>query len=410
MKLARTAHSAIVLLLCLGTTCPSQAQQAFDALGDRLSVVSADGTRWARLSVMTDLAVFVSERPPPGLLRSNEQPLIAPRTALLFDASLGPRLSAHAQARIDRGYDPGRHTDGDARFDEYYLEALLLDAGQIVLRAGKFATVFGGWVERHLAWDNPLITAPALYEDLVAITDRAAPSDFATFAERRDAPDNKQGWVPMIWGPSYTTGASLVGHLDTVTLAIEAKNAALSARPESWSAVDSGFETAPTVTGRIAWHPRTEWTLAISGSRGPYLRDEARATLPAGNELDDFLQTIVATDMTYELHRMQLWVEVARGGFEVPQVGDVDAFSGFAEVRYMLAPQWWLAGRWNQSWYDDAPGLRHSWDRDLRRLDLGLGYRYDAHVEAKLEYSVGDQSGDDSNGNQLLAAQLVFWF
>ena len=399
-----------VLVGGLGAADSGHAVSVFDALGDNLSVTSADGARSARLSLMTDISVLVPERPPPGLQRSNDVPFIAPRVALFFDATFGPRLTGHVQGRVDRGYDPGWDSAGDARFDEYFLEALLFDHGHVTLRAGKFATVFGAWVDRHLAWNNPLITAPALYEDMLAITDRAAPADFATFVARQNAPDNKAGWVPVIWGPSYTTGAALIAQVDRVDFAIEVKNAALSSRPEAWSAVDHGFETTPTVTGRIAWQPRADWTLGASGSRGPYLRDESRRTLPAGRDLDDFVQTVIATDATFERHRLQLWLELARSDFEVPRVGDVGVFSGFVEARYKLAPQWWLAGRWNQSWFDDTPTLQQAWDRDLRRLDVALGYRHDAHIEAKLEYSVGDQSGGDTNGNQLFAAQLVLWF
>lgn len=406
----RAWHYVAVLVGGLGAADPGHALAVFDVLGESLSVTGADGMPSARLSMMTDVTVLVPERPPPGLLRSNDVPFVAPRAAFFFDATFGPRLAGHAQARIDRGYDPGRQPDGDARFDEYFLEALLFERGQVTLRAGKFATVFGAWVERHLAWDNPLITAPALYEDMLAITDRTAPADFATFVARHDAPDNKAGWVPVIWGPSYTTGAALSGQVGQFDLAIEVKNAALSARPEAWSAVDHGFDTTPTVSGRIAWQPRADWTLGASASRGPYLRAEARRTLPPGRDLDDYLQTVIAADATFERHRLQLWLELARSDFEVPRVGDVGVFSGFVEARYKLAPQWWLAGRWNQSWFDDTPTLQQSWDRDLRRLDIALGYRYDVHIEAKLEYSVGDQSGGDTNGNQLFAAQLVLWF
>lgn len=402
---------ALVLAPFLGLGhAPTASPNGLDALGDRLSVISNDGSRWARLSAMTDVIVFMPERPASGSLIADETPFVAPRTALFLDAALGSRLSVHAQARVDRGFDPGRERNGDARVDEYFIDALLFEAGKTTLRAGKFATVFGAWVERHLAWDNPLITAPALYEDLVTITDRAAPADFAVFNGRRDLPDNKQTWVPVVWGPSYATGASLAMQSGSVDMAIEVKNGALSSRPESWSAVDHGFEAGATVTGRLGWRPRAEWTLGLSGSHGPYLREAARSTLPVGRELGDFSQTTLAADLTYELHRLQVWAELARSSFEVPRVGDLGTYGGFVEVRYKVAPQWWLAGRWNQSWFDDTPTLEQTWDRDLRRLDLAVGYRHDAHIQAKLEYSLGDQSGGDTNGNQHFAAQIVIWF
>ena len=69
-----------------------------------------------------------------------------------------------------------------------------------------------------------------------------------------------------------------------------------------------------------------------------------------------------------------------------------------------------MAGRLNHSWFDNLPGLDTAWDRDLTRADLAIGFRQSAHLQAKLEYSFGDQSGGNTNGNQLVAAQVLLWF
>jgi hypothetical protein len=379
-------------------------------LGQRLTFVSPERDTWARISFSGDVGVYAPDRPAIGLLFADDALFMAPRVGLALDAGKGARLRAHAMLRADRGFDPGSERHGDVRFDEYYLQADLFDAARARLRVGKFATAFGGWVERHRAWDNPLISAPAVYEDMVTVTDRSVPASVAEFAARRNAPENKVGWVPIVWGPSYATGASLTAGAGPVDALVEVKNAALSSRPNTWDALDRSAPDRLTVTGRLAWHPSPTWTLGTSWSRGPYLQKDARATLPENSGVDDFDQTTVGLDLTFERHRLQLWSELVRVRFEVPRVGDVEAHSGFIELRYKTVPRVWLAARWNGSWFDRIPGRRESWDRDLQRIDLGVGYRHDAHMQAKLEVSHADQSGGNTNGQYLITAQFSMWF
>lgn len=96
--------------------------------------------------------------------------------------------------------------------------------------------------------------------------------------------------------------------------------------------------------------------------------------------------------------------------FEVPNVGALNVLSGFIEAKYKLNAQWWLASRWNQSWFGDIPGTSRAWDNDGWRLDLSVGHRFSRHVQAKLQYSLAERSGNDQEGNHLLAAQITVKF
>src|SRR5919204_1632354 len=103
----------------------------------------------------------------------------------------------------------------------------------ITLQIGKFATVVGNWVPRHLSWDNPFINAPLPYENITAVSDKGAPASARDFVERFER--EKYEFVPVIWGPSYASGISVSGRLGKFDYAAEMKNASLSSRPESWS-------------------------------------------------------------------------------------------------------------------------------------------------------------------------------
>ena len=388
-----------MVLLGLGTT-----------IGLGTTMMSSAAEPLADISFVVDAAFYAPDAPAPGLVFSDDDVTFAPRLSMFVDAPLGSRATVRALARANKGFDPGSEPNVEVRFDEYFVEVHVLDASRLDVRVGKFRTAFGSWVRRHLAWENPLITAPALYEDVLPMTDQAAPADPAAFVARRNSQDKQPDWVPIVWGPSYATGAALSGATDTLRLDVEVKNTAVSSRPETWDALTDGFDTDPTVTGRLEWRPAPEWSFGSSASLGPYMQDDAEPTLPDGDSVDDFDQTTFGLDAAYEHHRLQVFSELALAEFEVPRVGDVEVLSGFVEAKYKVTPQLWAAGRWNQSWFDDAPGLDVPWDRDTRRLDLALGFHHGEHVATKLQWSVGDQAGRDTDGDHLLAAQVVAWF
>jgi hypothetical protein len=401
---------AMFVATCL--MCAARAALAQDVLDDidrKLAYASSDGAWVVDLSLMSDVTFYAQDAPAQGLLFSDNDEYVAPRVAAFLDVGYHEWLVLHAQVAADRGFDPGEASGGDARIDELFVDAHLTDAGRLSLRVGKFASSFGGWIARHLAWDNPMITAPLIYEDVLPMTDRTAPLNDAAFASRRNTVDKQRDWVPIVWGPSYTSGASLSGSTDTVDATVEVKNAALSSRPETWDVFAGGYETDPSVTGRLRWHPSEAWWFGGSASRGAYLQDDAKPTLPVGKHIDDYDQTTFGVDASYEHRRLQLWAELVHAKFDTPVVGDVAALSGFIEARYKATAQVWVGARWNQSWFDDAPSADASWNRDMRRLDLALGYRHTAHLEVKAQYSLSDQAGREIDGEHLFAAQFVLW-
>lgn len=373
-----------------------------DQVDDALTLVSSDEAWKMDLSFLADAELFVPESAAQGTLGFiDDDAFFQPRFSAFLDASYEERWKAHALLRIDRGFDPGSAPDGEVRLDEYYLHWHVLEDDRIALRAGRFATSFGAWTGRHLSWDNPFVTSPLAYGDTLPLTDHQPPPTRAAFAGRRDGIDTPATWVPIVWGPSYATGASISGRVGDIDYALELKNAALSSRPEEWDAIQRGdFRTPANVTARLAWHPAPEWTLGGSFSHGPWMIAE------------DADQTTYGLDAAYARGHLQVWAELLHARFEVPGVGDVHTTSAFIETKYKLSPRFWIAARWNQAWNGDIPGLVDalSYDRDLWRADLALGIRLSRHAQLKLQYSIGDKTGNDPEGDHLLAAQATIRF
>ena len=253
-----------------------------------------------------------------GLINTDDHLLFNPRLSLFLDAQLGPHVYLFVQSRIDRGFDPA-DAGAQVRLDEYALRVTPWDDGRFNLQVGKFATVVGNWVQRHHSWENPFITAPLPYENLTAISDTLVPLSAEAFVYQLP-PNERYEHNPLIWGPSYATGISAAARFDKFDLAVEVKNASLSSRPETWDALDSGFDQ-PTISARVGFRPNESWNFGFSASSGPYYRPEAASILPRGRDIEDFRELLLGQDISYAVHHWQFWAEFYEVRFEVPRVG-----------------------------------------------------------------------------------------
>lgn len=408
---AGSSALAVLLAACaIALSNPGKAVEWLDQLDQALYIESPQGFFRSDLSIQADLEAYHSEKAPPGLLFEEDDFFWNPRLSLYLDTRLGEHLYSLVLFRVDRGFDPGAVPGGEGRFDEYLLRYTPFEDPRINFQIGKFATVFGNWVERHDSWNNPLITAPLAYENVMVVGDQAAPPSRAGFAGRRNLADNKRGWLPVIWGPSYAAGASVFGLVDKFEYALELKNASISSRPFAWDPFTVDWDH-PTVTARLGFRPNAAWNVGLSGSYGAYLLPGA--TLPAGSSVGQFKQLTFGPDLRYSWRHWELWSEAFFSRFEVPIVGNADTFVYYVETRYKLTPRWFLAGRWNQQFFGEVPngrGGEQRWDRDVWRLDGGVGYRFGRHLQAKLQYSYAHENGSPKQGDQLVAGQVTVRF
>jgi hypothetical protein len=385
------------------------AEDFLDQVDDALTLNAFHGDVRAKLSGLLDLEVFRLDLPPPGLIETNHRFLANPRLSLFLDAQIGPHVYLFVQSRVDRDFDP-HDQEVRIRLDEYALRINPWEADCFDLQVGKFATVVGNFVQRHLSWENPFITAPLPYENLTAVSDTQTPSGLRDFVSGFVFDEDEN--IPLIWGPSYATGGSVAGKVGKFSYAAEIKNSALGSRPKSWSATEIGFEN-PTLSGRIGFQPNPAWNFGVSASDGPYFRPEAAATLPPGRSIGDYHEILLGQDISYALHHLQLWAEFYEVRFQVPRIGNADTFAYYLEGKYKFTPQLFGAMRWNQQLFgtvSDSTGGSARWGHDLWRIDTSLGYRFTAHTQLKLQYSFQDENSDSRDLVHTLAAQFTLRF
>ncbi|PYL45821.1 MAG: hypothetical protein DMF40_14465 [Verrucomicrobia bacterium] len=406
MKLVRT------LCFCLlASSAPAfEIDELFDRLDAALTVAAFQDNFRARVSGTIDLEFYNFEQPAPGLIDSSSDNLFNPRLTLFLDAQIGSQIYFFAQARVDRGFDPSDH-GAQVRLDEYALRITPWADGRFTLQLGKFATVIGNWVPRHLSWDNPFVDAPLVYENITAISDKAAPYSAYDFAFRMYA-NEKYSFNPVIWGPSYASGVSVSGRVGWFDYAAELKNASLSSRPESWNATEVDFEY-PTFSARVGLRPNQMWNFGFSVSNGSYFRAEAQQTLPPGRDIGDYRELVVGQDASFAWHHLQVWAEVYEARFEVARVGNADTLAYYLEAKYKFTPQFFGALRWNQQLFskvDVGGGETIRWGHDLGRVDIAAGYRFTSYTQLKLQYSFQQQTSGPHDNNHLFAAQLTVRF
>ena len=399
------------LILCF-LACTARALDTDDLL-DRvdaaLSTAAFQDNVRLRLSGTIDLEGYHFQQPAPGLIDSNIDNLFNPRLTLFLDAQIGSQVYLFVQSRLDRGFDPSDH-GAQVRLDEYALRFTPWKDGRFTLQVGKFATVIGNWVPRHLSWENPFINAPVVYENVTAVSDKVAPKSVDYFVYRFHG--EKYEFNPVIWGPSYASGVSVSGRLGKFDYAAEMKNSSLSSRPESWDATEVGFHH-PTFNARLGFRPNQMWNFGFSASDGPYFRPEAESTLPRGRDIGDFRELVLGQDASFAWHHLQLWAEVYEARFEIPRVGDADTLAYYFEAKYKFTPQLFGALRWNQQIFgsvDDGRKGSLRWGQDLGRIDAVIGYRFTSHTQLKLQYSFQHETTGPRDDNHLLAAQFTVRF
>jgi hypothetical protein len=413
-----------VALACvvLGGLAPiaARAQEFRDAVDQALTFASGDQQWRAHLSGTLDVAGYHQSAPVSDLLFSDDKNLIAPRLTLYLDAQLGAATYFFAQARADRGFDPG---DGGlaVRLDEYALRRTIWTAGRMSLQVGKFATVIGNWTARHAAWDNPLVSAPLPYDNLTGIWDVfPAPSKDAllTWAHVRpasaaaDVYADKYRRLPIIWGPAYTTGAALAGAWDRLEYAVEFKNAAVAAQPEYWDLGTDGWKR-PSFSGRLGLRWNELWNFGVSASEGEYLAPDALAFLPAGTSSRDYRETLFGQDVSFAWHHFQAWAEIYEAQFHNPVIGAVGTVAGYVEAKYKFTPRFAGAMRWNRQHFDDitaSDGQAFGWSRQVSRLDLGVTFRLSPDAEVKIQTSFRHENPAPQANTQEVDWQWVWRF
>ena len=316
--------AAAVSLLLLAAGSSVWAEDFFDRVDDAMTF-SADGDAIrVRLSGTLDLEGYHFSQPAPAFIVDNGTNLFVPRLSVFLDAQVGQYIYVFVQSRIDKGFGP-IYTNLHMRLDEYAVRFTPWSDSRFNLQVGKFATVIGNWTPRHLSWDNPFITAPLPYEYLTGVWDYGpakAATTLALWSQVAAKPStafpNKSRSLAIIWGPAYTTGASVSGALGKFDYAAEIKNAGPESRPQNWDPSRFGWGN-PTTSGRVGFRPDDSLNFGFSASAGSYLAPYLPPTsLVPGYNLNDYREILFGQDAAWLWHNWQVLRSYSKPAFRIP--------------------------------------------------------------------------------------------
>lgn len=294
--------------------------------------------------------------------------------------------------------------------------------GPVEIQAGRIASVFGGFPRRAYGNDNLLIGYPLAYQYPTSLRQDAIPRSADELLLMR----GHGAYVGYGAGQArYAPGVPIANifRSDTGVLVrsrhrerrIEALG---SLTVGSLSRPGADGNGAPQVAGRLAWRPSAGLVVGGSASRGGFLSDRVGAWLQEPAASRTHYQQAYGADIEYSRDYWLIRTELVTSRWDMPAVslpavpGRIGATSWLIEGRYTVAPGAYVAARLESLRFTGVRGTytHASWDADVWRTEVGIGYALTRHVRLKVALQHGRRDGGYVRRQTLGAAQAAVWF
>ncbi|HEX5032207.1 MAG TPA: hypothetical protein VFX78_12215 [Candidatus Eisenbacteria bacterium] len=283
------------------------------------------------------------------------------------------------------------------------------------LLAGKIPWPIGTYGPRTYSNKNPLIATPLMYQyHTTLLWWEIPPSADVLIANSGNGQYGIDYFgYPMGMGMAvvddswWDVGVSAVGSTGPVECSI-----GITAGTPGWGSTVKDENSGKAIMGRIGLAPTPGLRFGVSTALGPYLVEGLNDKLAPGKTVDGFYQTLGMVDFEFATGYFELRSEGAWNTWQTPTVGDLGVTTGYVEMKYHLPFGAYAAGRLDGirfSEIEDSNGVKHSWDSNVARWELGAGYRVDRNILMKLVYQHTTMEGRDIKPS-LFAAQGSFTF
>ena len=227
-------------------------------------------------------------------------------------------------------------------------------------RAGQLSTAFGSFLLRYDDAVNPLPSMPVSYGYYSAVTPLGLPgAEINATAGRFDA------------RAQFTNSSP--------------------ANPRGLTQPDQYGDWA----GGLGYRIKQGFRIGTSTYRGPYLDRKFRFFIPTEDEPKKLPATAIGLDLQYAQGPWNLYSEWQHFRMDYHAIPTFTEHTGYAELRRVLTPRWFLATRLEYVRFGEFPGYQ--------RYEVGAGYRPNRLQLAKLSYGV--QQGVANTG--VLTVQFV---
>jgi len=327
---------------------------------------------------------------------------------LFVDASIDDGISLSAKIATNR------QTASDPRYLDLELANVTfwhLAGNALNISAGKILTPFGAFTRRQLSPDNPLIGQPLFFYYQTNVSPQTGYLDAAAAAY---AQSSYGGMLSTIYNGGYYVGADAFGSFanDLIEYNIALMNSPLSS-PNTSINLDKDL----AFHGRVAVHPAIWGTLGFSYCTGSFLEhNSVNSFYDALGGLGSFKQNTAGIDVTLSYLFYEINAEYIHNDYDAPYV--VYDTSGYGWYRSGLPgngsltlssdevlvdvkidlpfyPGLYVAGRYNTLsfgkiidpyYLSSTYGQSISWDDDVQKYALGVGYKPAHGVLIKVGY------------------------
>lgn len=334
------------------------------------------------------------------------------RMRLFLSGPVSSRLDVFAQVGLSDHYGArlyGSHAQWTPRAET-----------DLHLELGKLPWAVGTWGPRTYSNRNPLIGTPLLYSyptalpanRIVTNADQLIKTpDPVSFGAAYDSTGARERGMHIVDDANWDFGATLRGSARPLEYAIGFVNGTPGApRP------GGDDNAAKSVVGRAGLMPLPGVRFGVSGAWGAYLPSALDPALPAGHNASDYHQRLAMADLELLAGHFEVRAEGAVNVWETPAFGDLRLHGGYAEGRWTFAPGFYAAARYDALRFSevlDSAGTSVRWDRNLDRIESGIGWIFDRHARLKGVYqrtTVHESDEDESYPYDLWALQLALSF
>jgi hypothetical protein len=275
--------------------------------------------------------------------------------------------------------EPGDDRETDADLEQAYLRYTGQGKARYMAEAGRLVTPVGDFSSRYLPDQNPLV---------------GAPSDYSV---------------------TYPEGAKVTGWVKTFDMMAAAVNRPLLA---DWYAMPSGKAWRPMLSA--GWTPITGLRMGLFATQGPYLGEDASASLAQGDSWQDFDQTVEGFEMRYSTGHFELHGQYASSRYEVPgHDRDSRGRVWYVEPRYAFTPRFFAALRVENNDYPYIiPIYGTTWignNAQVADIEAGVGVRVLPDLTLKVSYRQDRWTVDEAlkailPDGHAFAAQIAYHF
>jgi hypothetical protein len=322
------------------------------------------------------------------------------------------RLSVVAELRTENA--------NDLTAAAFYARWKPVDTQDFTVHAGRIPPVIGAFARHAYGRDNLVAGLPLAYQYLTSLRPDALPERGSDILRMR-----ARGWqssfpvgsatpapgIPLISGSRWDTGISATWRRGW----IEAAAAATVGSPAIPTMRETN--TGRQWSGRLATHLPQGLSVGLSAARAPWIEDDVLRLVPEETPRRSN-QTVLGVDAEFGrgpwLVRHEWW----QAAFDVPLAAEqanvrLGAWSAFIEGRYRFHPRWQSAVRLERLSFSDIladGGLPTSWDADVDRAEVVLGFRATRYAELRIGYQQNWRDGGRVRVRGFPTLSLIYWF